>query len=79
MLLSPHYSVFFFPFLQEKQWRLDEARECATRCGHALSAIPDMDILKRGIMVDGKLTDDLVAILPHNVVPVGKRPSGDAA
>jgi hypothetical protein len=75
----PTSKVFESFVFQEKQWRLDEAREYATRCGHALSAIPDMGVLNRGITIDGKLTDDLVAILPHNVVPVGKRPSGDAA
>ncbi|MEX2729733.1 MAG: hypothetical protein Q6353_020920, partial [Candidatus Sigynarchaeum springense] len=58
---------------------LDRARVLAAQNGFALSAVPEMGVLKRGILLDGRLTPGLMAFLPCDVVPITNRVSGDAA
>nr|MDO8088216.1 hypothetical protein [Candidatus Sigynarchaeum springense] len=58
---------------------LDRARVLAAQIGFALSAVPEMGVLKKGILLNGRLTPGLMAFLPSDVVPITSRPSGDAA
>jgi hypothetical protein len=64
---------------QAKKRALDYAGYLAAQNGRALSAVPEMGVLKRGVMLDGRLTPGPMAFLPHDVVPIMNRPSGDAA
>ncbi|MEX2716935.1 MAG: hypothetical protein Q6370_011580 [Candidatus Sigynarchaeota archaeon] len=62
-----------------KHERLDDLRAMAARRGFVPGAVPEVGVLKRGISMDGRLTDDMVVILPSNVVRLGPRPPGEAA